>query len=230
MNKYLEKVAAAFGTRTYKDFDKIYDTFKRRVPDHSNKISAVSALGAGTVGAGLGYAQKEDYMGNKYTHEQRLAHAAAVGGLWGAAGGVWGKLIPTLKRDDRIFARAKSVNEKAFDNRSKAGFKNYKGYENFDDFFKEHFRQGGGAYRSSSRTVDDILRDMDAPAGGFKTKAEASKHFKRMAMKHHPDRGGDTEKMKKINAAFDEFKAHPDGFEKLAGLANIYLEKVAEYL
>lgn len=72
----------------------------------------------------------------------------------------------------------------------------------------EHFagmHGGGGGRASSSRAAakqDDTLynalgveRDADD--------AEIKKAYKKLALKHHPDRGGDTEKFKEISAAFE---------------------------
>lgn len=60
------------------------------------------------------------------------------------------------------------------------------------------------------------------------TKEEAKKAFKKMAMKHHPDRGGDETKFKEINEAYErivspekfrdeQFQRTPGGFEFRAG-------------
>lgn len=49
---------------------------------------------------------------------------------------------------------------------------------------------------------------------GVKTKAEAKAKHRAEALKHHPDRGGSEEKMKKLNNDWDNFKAHH--FDKLS--------------
>lgn len=91
---------------------------------------------------------------------------------------------------------------------------------------------GRGAYGSASGGINDLHRDLEFPEGGFKTKAEATRHYRKMSMKHHPDRGGDPEKMKKINTAWDKFKSHPEGFEKLAYLHfdNVFLDSIYEQI
>ena len=58
------------------------------------------------------------------------------------------------------------------------------------------------------------LRYMPGLAG-VKTKKEAYDFYRKAAFKHHPDRGGDLEKMKNINEEFDAFKKSPL-FSKLA--------------
>lgn len=50
-----------------------------------------------------------------------------------------------------------------------------------------------------------------------KTLDELKKEYRRLAMKYHPDRGGDTETMKQINAGYDEaFAALKDAHNKTA--------------
>lgn len=76
---------------------------------------------------------------------------------------------------------------------------------------------GGGSYRGGFSNIHDLHAKMEMPKGGFKTKAEAKKHFRKMSSKYHPDRhGGDASKMKDFNQAWQEFEKHPEGFEKLA--------------
>lgn len=50
-----------------------------------------------------------------------------------------------------------------------------------------------------------------------KTKAEVRKIWQQQARHHHPDLGGDPEKMKEVNRIFDDFKKSP-AYEKLAML------------
>jgi hypothetical protein len=52
-------------------------------------------------------------------------------------------------------------------------------------------------------------------SGEEKTKAEVRKKYYQAAMKHHPDRGGKPEDMKRINNAMDEIK-NSSWFQKLA--------------
>lgn len=86
----------------------------------------------------------------------------------------------------------------------------------------KHWTRSNGyskSYNKPPRNMNDIYSDLGAKPGTFRTKSEASRHYKKMAMKHHPDRpGGNVDTMKKVNTAWDEFKQHPNGFEKLAGL------------
>lgn len=104
-------------------------------------------------------------------------------------------------------------------------FRDYKKY-------KDTYKNGNPGFKSKTSSIHDLHKDLEMPVGGFKTKAEATRHYKKMAMKNHPDRGGDVEKMKKINTAWENYKKHPDGFEKLAGLSfkNYYLDSIHEQI
>lgn len=83
-------------------------------------------------------------------------------------------------------------------------------------------RYHGNFRHPSPTSLKTHFTDMGA-SGGFKTKAEAHKHFKVMSSKFHPDKpGGDVEKMQKLNEAWTRAKAHPD-FYKMASL-NKYIE------
>ena len=86
-------------------------------------------------------------------------------------------------------------------------------------FARKHGGSSSGGFRSHFEdTVSSMEKDLGFPKGGFKTKTEATAHFRRTAMKNHPDRGGKVEDMQKINAAWEKYKNHPKGFDKLARL------------
>jgi hypothetical protein len=53
---------------------------------------------------------------------------------------------------------------------------------------------------------------------GVKSKAEAKAKFRDLARQHHPDRGGNVEKMKKINAEWEAAQAHHE-FPKTASVS-----------
>lgn len=86
-----------------------------------------------------------------------------------------------------------------------------------DESWEQTWRNAGGGrqYTSPGRgTVKDNLSTLNIPKN-VKTKKEAKKHFRATAFKHHPDRGGDPEKMKKVNEAWSEIKSS-SWYEKLA--------------
>lgn len=70
-----------------------------------------------------------------------------------------------------------------------------------------------GRNTSFSQNIDKYKNILGI--NSVKTKAEAKAIFKQQALKHHPDRGGSTEKMKEVNEAWDNVKNH-DWFKKLA--------------
>lgn len=192
-NKYLEKVA--FNASSF---------FK------SVKTNHPSALKGGTIGAGIGGAigamptEKLDSKGKyvKKTTGERVSSSlqgALAGGVYGAA---TGSMRDTL-------SKARKDAEKAY----RAGTGTGAG----GSYSKN---QGGGNSRAGSFFDDlkDVEKDLGFPKEGFKTKAEATSHYRRTAMKNHPDRGGSVENMQKINAAWDKYKNHPRGFDKLARL------------
>jgi hypothetical protein len=145
----------------------------------------------------------------------------------GIAGGYMGQSIARASAFNKVISKGRAAGVKTFG-------RSYHNFHNNDENFREEFKKkfsnqshwnsgtggsgGGGAGFARHRDVGSIHKDLGTPKGGFKTKAEATKHYRGLAAKHHPDRGGKTEDMQRINAAWDEFKKHPDGFEKLAGL------------
>lgn len=69
---------------------------------------------------------------------------------------------------------------------------------------------------SSGEAPAAKVKDMGTPEWlkGVSTKAEAKSKFRQQAGVHHPDRGGDENKMKTINAEWDSFQKHK--FHKLS--------------
>lgn len=71
-------------------------------------------------------------------------------------------------------------------------------------FFKENFFGGGGhPGQMESEEIDN--EKLYEVLGIAKTanENEIRKAFKKLAIKHHPDRGGDAEKFKEVNAAYE---------------------------
>lgn len=79
--------------------------------------------------------------------------------------------------------------------------------------------QGGGSYRryhgSYSQPSMSDLKSQLGLSGNERTKAEVRKAFHALARKHHPDLGGDSEKMKTINKAWEDIQ-NTGWFQKLA--------------
>lgn len=79
-------------------------------------------------------------------------------------------------------------------------------------------RSSSGGYRSDYRSSPNKAQaayDNIPGMKGVKTKAEAKKAYRAAAVKNHPDMGGDAEKMKGINSAWDDFMSSAE-YSKLA--------------
>lgn len=196
-NKYLEKLASIYSHES-----KLLSTYLRRAFNKGAKSHVLSGLGGGAAGGYAGARNKDDSKTKRVVKGLSGALAGFYGGLAISGGSGTYKAMSHLKKTN--MAGLKKVYDKA---NAKLG-------------------SGGGAASRIKRGIHDIKKDLNLPAS-VKTKADAHRHFKREAMKHHPDRGGDPAKMAKVNAAWTEFKSHPDGFEKLAS-SNNFLDKIAE--
>lgn len=62
-------------------------------------------------------------------------------------------------------------------------------------------------------------------AKGAKTKAEVKTRYRAQAMKHHPDRGGNAETMKKVNTEWEAFEKSPN-FKKLGHVLSSFLDEL----
>lgn len=80
--------------------------------------------------------------------------------------------------------------------------------------YSRYSNHGGQSANPSRRDHTSILKDLGIPHT-VKTKMEAKTHFRNLARKHHPDLGGDAEKMKKINNDFEDLQK-TQWFAKLA--------------
>lgn len=68
----------------------------------------------------------------------------------------------------------------------------------------EHFGQaGGGSYRGSGRDVDTtkLYETLGVPKDA--DERTIKKSYRKLAAKHHPDKGGDADKFKEISAAYE---------------------------
>ena len=78
------------------------------------------------------------------------------------------------------------------------------------NFFKEHFFGGGGegfgggfGGGQEEKEIDNKKLYEVLGVTNSATQTEIKKAFKKLAIKHHPDRGGDAEKFKECNAAYE---------------------------
>lgn len=82
-------------------------------------------------------------------------------------------------------------------------------------FAKSHIRQSA-------------LKKTHVPkwAKGAKTKAEVKSKMRSEARKHHPDLGGNEEKMKKLNTEWEDFEKS-DNFKKMSSLLPSFWDELA---
>tara|TARA_Y100000592_G_scaffold88133_1_gene143561 strand:- start:25 stop:372 length:348 start_codon:yes stop_codon:yes gene_type:complete len=52
---------------------------------------------------------------------------------------------------------------------------------------------------SPKYTVSDAVKNLGLDKNSIKTKMEVKKRYRKLSLKHHPDKGGDANKMKDIN-------------------------------
>jgi len=221
----------------YADPRKAIDTLTRRMGNKSVLAGRIiGGLTGGATGAALSQGkvteQKDFKTVERDTTREEKLWGTAAGAVAGAfLGGNTARDLSKVKTMKKILQPG-SRYSRNFDQtinraRNKASASGSSSGPQFNDFFKYYNEQRSRGFGNPNGPKDmgTIYKDLGAPVGGFKTKAEASKHYKKMAMKHHPDRGGNPETMAKVNAAFREFKAHPQGFNKLAGLG-LYLDTI----
>jgi hypothetical protein len=150
--------------------------------------------------------------------------ATIMGGLTGGALGAHvGSAIKDVRSSTREFNR--------WAHRSKARRKQWS--EDFKNDFKNSWgnRYGRGSSSSSNRDAgpSNPKRSASVPewAKKAKTKDEAKKAYRAEAIKHHPDKGGDPEKMKKVNVEWEDFTKHPNSpFHKMAGVLAAFMDEL----
>ena len=85
-------------------------------------------------------------------------------------------------------------------------------------------RPSGAVYLCRKGTKMKIKEEF----ASVTTLEELKAVYKRLAMKHHPDRGGDVETMKEINATYDELFAKFSHIHKNYKTGEYYEKKTAE--
>jgi hypothetical protein len=92
------------------------------------------------------------------------------------------------------------------------------GRERIHSIYKRMRRIPGAVPPQAVRGHQKILKDFEAPKG-FKTKAEAKAHYRKMMSQYHPDKnpGVNPATSQKINKAWDDLQK-TEYFEKLAHL------------
>jgi hypothetical protein len=145
--------------------------------------------GAGALGYGaLGHhvGKKNEKAKDPSKRSDRWGGAVAMGALGAAHGHMFGSML----RGSRLMSHQARIPRGASHKTDDSG--------NFDF----------GAAKAE---------DVPTPkwARGAKTKADAKTRYRAEAMKNHPDRGGNAEKMKDINTEWEKWEKSP-GFNKLS--------------
>jgi len=117
-------------------------------------------------------------------------------------------------------AQAEAFRE-AFNRTKSRGFK-WKNTGTEDDF-NRFYEQWGRKNRAN--TAKSAFGDLNKAKNyfgmsGVSTKAEAKKKMRSAALKHHPDKGGNPEEMKKVNDFMGQVQKS-DWFDKLAFLRTV---------
>lgn len=162
---------------------------------------AMAGMGiGGALGAASGYASGK----NKKDKKNRAINSGIRGGI---AGGFLGSMFGGSHYNPSGSRYGKSSWDKAYGSGYGSGGSYGRGY--------------GGAAHATGPSFKDSLSHLGA-TGKEKTKAEIKKKYREMAMKHHPDRGGNEDMMKKVNNAWDRVQEEP-WFQKLAFDLNPFL-------
>ena len=176
----------------YEDGEHILGTYSRRAaPKIYKRAGRWGAAGAVASGA-VGFKKARDQkLSGRDTFKKTLGYALGGGAL--ASG------VSIQRSANKIFTRINSKFIPKLNNRKQARF-------------------AEGIRNIVHPPIARINKDLGF-ANPPLTKAEAKKHYKQLAMKHHPDRkGGSTQMMSKINKAWEDYQGHPLGFQKLAKL------------
>jgi hypothetical protein len=91
----------------------------------------------------------------------------------------------------------------------------------FSEFFRKYHGTGFRAQRPP--TIDEALKTIGIDKATTTTKHQVKKKFYQEAMKHHPDRGGTTEKMTSLNQAWEDIQDSP-WFQKLSFILKMSIE------
>jgi hypothetical protein len=152
--------------------------------------SGVGGILGATMGGSAGALQGDDW---KERFKKGLM-GAGIGALGGAAfGGLLAK--DSIKRQKNW--------ERYYQNSRRGSSGGYGGYS-------------GRGFRPTGENLADSLKNIGA-TGTETTKSEVRKKYLAMAMKHHPDRGGSEDMMKRVNSSWDNLQSDP-WFQKLAFL------------
>lgn len=199
-------------------------------------LSKIAYFNHGMLGAGIGAGIGGTYNAARNPDNDRLKSF----GKGALVGGVYGSALGLLRKHSRVgnSARKKRVDDMndMFDEseKSQAEFNKKHSWTkgNYDESFnnakakydqKTRGQQQGRASRSkfidpNAPKPDSFhLSNLRMNKDKFTTKAQVKKHYMDIVRKNHPDRGGSTNYIAKVNSSMDELKKS-DWYTKLAFL------------
>ena len=183
------------------------------------------------AGAALGgaWGASATQSANKKQKDPKKRHSVLAGGLLGGATGASiGHSFGLLGRHaghERLHDHAeRAARQESYRQAGEAAGQYWR------ERAKSRARSGAGTYHGSSRReAHSVETPFAHPADwlkGVKTKADAKKAYRAQALKHHPDRGGNADTMKKVNQEWDTFRKHH--FEKLSHLLRPFFNELCQ--
>lgn len=185
--------------------------------DHHPLIG--TAIGGGLGGA---YGYGTQVLENKQEKKKKNRVSPVATGILsagiGAVGGYQiGKLTQDMRRSGITHHKWMRTHERSFKRDRTKWDKQRQTWEAGRQQARQERRSWGGHRPPGGEARSAPKPSFAEPPDwlkGVTTKAEAKKKFRDMAYKHHPDRGGSTEKMQDLNSQWEKFKTHH--FDKLA--------------
>lgn len=168
----------------------------RNVPKMYKKAAIKETMMGAAIGATLGAASAEKSKGKS------ALKGAVAGGMAGASVG---------------FARKGARAARDFGNRQRRANQQQRNQQQ-----QQNYRRSQGTFKGN---IDDDLKVLGVKnKSKIKTKKEVKIEHRRKAMKHHPDRGGDPDKMSKVNASWERV-SNSSWYEKLA----FWMQKLGQF-
>jgi len=151
------------------------------------------------IGAVHGSTKKSKKEQDKIRKRWSIGGALAGAALGGLAGNKYGKLRVEAHKEH---AKAQDAFQRAYQERM------YRASGGTGDWNYHHYA------KKPSAGIDQHLKFLGIKKD-VATKKEVTNHFRDLAKKHHPDKGGSEQYMRDINNAYDNIKKS-EWFDKLA--------------
>jgi hypothetical protein len=173
----------------------------------ANNLAAASAFSAlGGVGQNIyGRGQMREAKRTRSRNIENQATQNMIGGTVRAVVGTIG--IEAGRQSDRMYRQAKAAQEAQWD-RARRGAEWARNAQGEDwagrAGYRSHRPGGGEAPPPRNSHKGDPFKDLGVDPKA--SDADIKKAYARAARANHPDLGGDEEKMKKVNAAYEAIK------------------------